>query len=155
MVVARRAVPADAAEVVRLRALLSGATDGSPAGAWVAAATARLTAWLDPPDPDVVVIVVDKPDRPDSLAACAIGEISRSLADPGNPSGLRGHIFNVATDPDYRHRGYARACMLLLLEWFDRAGVGPIDLHATEASHAFYHELGFVDSDALPMNRPG
>jgi ribosomal protein S18 acetylase RimI-like enzyme len=124
MVVARRAVAADAAEVVRLRALLSG---GAPTRAWVQQAMTRLAAWLEPPDPEVAVVVTDKPGRSGELAACAIGEISRSLADPGNPSGVRGHVFNVVTDPGYRRRGHARACMSLLLEWFDQVGVGPID----------------------------
>jgi GNAT superfamily N-acetyltransferase len=152
MVVARRAVAADAVEVVCLRALLSG---GPPTGAWVQEAVTRLAAWLEPPDPEVAVVVTDKPDRSGLPAACAIGEISRSLPDPGNPSVLRGRVFNVVTDPGYRRRGYARACMSLLLEWFDQPGVGPIDLHATEASRPLYSELGFVDSGSLPMYRAG
>jgi ribosomal protein S18 acetylase RimI-like enzyme len=95
--------------------------------------------------------VVDKPDRPGEAAACAIGEISRSLPDPGNPSGVRGHVFNVVTDPGYRRRSYVRACVSMLLEWFDQAGIGPVDLHASEASRTLYSELGFADSDAAPM----
>jgi hypothetical protein len=46
-----------------------------------------------------------------------------------------------------------RGHVSLLLEWFDQAGVGPIDLYAPEASRALYSELGFVDSGAVPMYR--
>ena len=42
----------------------------------------------------------------------------------------------------------------MLLEWFDQGGIGPVDLRASEASRTLYSELGFADSDAVPMYRP-
>jgi ribosomal protein S18 acetylase RimI-like enzyme len=55
-----------------------------------------------------------------------------------------GHVFSVATDPDARRRGYARACMETLLDWFRERGVAQVDLNASAEAEPLYASLGFV-----------
>jgi GNAT superfamily N-acetyltransferase len=68
------------------------------------------------------------------------------LGDPGNPAGEYGYVFNVATDPDYRRRGYSRACIEALLDWYRERGVHKIDLKASAAGEPLYRSLGFTGS---------
>ncbi|MFI6348817.1 GNAT family N-acetyltransferase [Streptomyces sp. NPDC050560] len=73
------------------------------------------------------------------------------MPSPGNPRGLTGHVFNVATEPGARRRGYARACMDALLDWYGRRGVPKIDLHATRDAEPLYASLGFRTSHQPAM----
>ena len=148
---ARRAVVADAPEVARLRSVMLAAVhgaDGAAPGPWVEATVARLRQWAD--DPDVAIMVVD---RTGGLAACAVGTIEHTLGDPHNPEGLRGRIFNVATDPEHRRRGHARACLAALLAWFDARCVPMVDLNATAEGEPLYRDLGFVTRTVPAMRR--
>ncbi|GAA2700579.1 GNAT family N-acetyltransferase [Micromonospora olivasterospora] len=102
------------------------------------------------------VFVVDKPDRPGELAACAVGTIDRRLGGPTNPSGLTGYVYNVVTDPGCRRRGYSRACLEALLEWFAGRGVRKIDLRASADGEPLYRSLGFVavSGPTMRLNLP-
>jgi ribosomal protein S18 acetylase RimI-like enzyme len=53
-------------------------------------------------------------------------------------------VFNVATDPDQRRRGYSRACMEQLMGWFERRGVTKVDLKASPEGEPLYASLGFA-----------
>lgn len=44
------------------------------------------------------------------------GRTCRDAPTARNPLGADGYVFSVATDPDARRRGYARACVDALLE---------------------------------------
>lgn len=66
------------------------------------------------------------------------------LSSPGNPEGLFGYVFNVATDPAHRRRGYSRACVTALVDWYRERGVGIVDLRASAAAEPLYASLGFV-----------
>ncbi|MGC4805751.1 GNAT family N-acetyltransferase [Micromonospora sp. DT233] len=151
MINVRRAVVADAAEVVRLRGAMLASMEGAePApGSWQDAARETLRVRLVEPQDALGVFVVDKPDRPGELAAVAVGTIERRLGGPANPSGLTGYVFNVVTDPGYRRRGYSRACLEALLDWYRKRGVGKIDLRASAEGEPLYRALGFV-----PTNGP-
>ncbi|SCF02795.1 Ribosomal protein S18 acetylase RimI [Micromonospora purpureochromogenes] len=148
MIKVRRAGPGDAAEIVRLRGVMLASMDGAepPPGPWQPAAREVLRERLADPVDLMAVFVVDAPDRPGVLAACATGTIERRLGGPGNPSGLTGYVFNVVTDPGYRRRGYSRACMTGLLDWYRDRGVLKIDLRASVAGEALYRSLGFRDT---------
>ena len=98
----------------------------------LAAEAARLAAF-----------VVDRPDRA-GLAACVVGQVDRRLPGPRDPDGLRGYVYNVATDPAYRRRGFSRACMTAVLEWFAGCGVRVVDLRASADGEPLYASLGFV-----------
>ncbi|WP_046502789.1 GNAT family N-acetyltransferase [Streptomyces odonnellii] len=142
---ARRAVPADAEELVRLRkVMLDSVRRPNPDTGWQASTAETLRKRLADPDPTLIAFVVDAPDRPGGLAACATGTIEYRLGGPGNPTGAIGYVFNVATDPGLRRRGYSRACMEGLLGWYRERGVRKIDLHASREGEPLYASLGFV-----------
>ncbi|WP_212910424.1 GNAT family N-acetyltransferase [Streptomyces sp. TS71-3] len=147
----RPAAPEDAEELVRLRKIMLDALRPSDDVTWQPFAVADLRSRLAEPDGDLAVFVVDRPDGAraraggaPALAACAAGTVERRLAGPGNPLGLSGHVFNVATDPGMRRRGYSRACMTALLAWYRERGVPRIDLHASVDGEPLYASLGFV-----------
>jgi len=90
----------------------------------------------------LAAFVVDKPGEP-GLAACVVGAIDQRLPGPNDPTGLRGYVYNVATDPEHRRRGYSRACMTALLDWYARRGIGAVDLRASAEGEPLYAALGF------------
>jgi ribosomal protein S18 acetylase RimI-like enzyme len=141
---ARPATPADADELVRLRAVMLQ-TLADPHrwnDDWRGPARETLRHRLTGPASSMAAFVTDRPDGT-GLAACAVGIIEHRLGNPTNHSGLTGYVFNVATDPDHRRRGHARACMEALLEWFRSRGVGTVDLRASADAEPLYESLGF------------
>ncbi|TDC81303.1 GNAT family N-acetyltransferase [Micromonospora sp. KC606] len=147
MIAVRQAGPGDAAGIVRLRGVMLASMDGTepPPGPWQEAARQVLRDRLGGPEATMAVFVVDAPDRPGLLAACATGTIDLRLGSPGNPTGRTGYVFNVVTEPGYRRRGYARACLAALLDWYRERGVGRVDLRASAEGEPLYRSLGFVD----------
>ncbi|MET8003571.1 GNAT family N-acetyltransferase [Nonomuraea glycinis] len=152
---ARRATAADADELVRLRAVLLAHMSGrDPAGDdWRRAAAEMFRARLDEPDPTLAAFVVDRldwpdrsdwPDRPGALAACAVGAVDQRLGGPGNPAGTTGYVYNVATDPDQRRRGYSRQCVTALLDWYRDRGIAAVFLRASAEGEPLYRSLGFA-----------
>ncbi|MBC2901472.1 GNAT family N-acetyltransferase [Streptomyces cupreus] len=115
MSLVRRATAEDASEVLRLRQVMIDS-----------------------------VFVVDHPERPGVLAAMVAGTLEYRIGRADNPHGRVGYIFSVATDPDARRRGYARACMAELLEWFRERGAAQVDLNASAEAEPLYVSLGFV-----------
>jgi len=163
----RAATPGDAPEVVRLRQAMfdamgvSAPQDGG--AAWRARAVEMLRAELSAGASDTAsgaapgrygVFVVDDPEEPGRLAACAVGTIEERLPAPKHPDGLFGFVFNICTDPARRRRGYARACTEALLAWFDARGVTRIDLHATPDGEALYRALGFTEHSLALSREP-
>ncbi|WP_336213933.1 GNAT family N-acetyltransferase [Nonomuraea sp. LPB2021202275-12-8] len=142
---ARRATAADAEELVRLRAVLLAHMSGrEPVGEdWRQAAADMLRARLDEPDTTMAAFVVDRPDRPGALAACAVGAVDQRLGGPGNPAGTCGYVYSVATDPDQRRRGYSRQCVTALLGWYRDRGIATVFLRASEEGEPLYRSLGF------------
>jgi ribosomal protein S18 acetylase RimI-like enzyme len=146
MIEARRAVVDDVRELVRLRGVMLAAMNGlEPApGQWQEASAKTLGNRLTEPEGPLAAFVIDRPHEPGTLAACVVGVIECRLGGPDNPSGEIGYVFNVATDPDYRRRGYSRACMQALLGWYRQREISRIDLRATEDGEPLYRALGFV-----------
>jgi GNAT superfamily N-acetyltransferase len=150
----RRAVADDAAELTRLREHLFAGMDGvhpEPAQ-WQQDAIAVLRKRLPEVDGEMAAFVIDAPDRPGMLAACAIGVVDDRLPSPHNASGTTGYVMSVVTDPAYRRRGYSRACMKKLLGWFGERGVLRVGLNASSDGEPLYTELGFAFSGD-PMMR--
>ncbi|MGW0596923.1 GNAT family N-acetyltransferase [Streptomyces sp. NPDC002776] len=144
MSLVRRATAEDGAEVLRLRQVMIDSMPGADTSTdWHPAGLAGLRARLAEPDGDFAAFVVDHPDRPGALAALVVGTVEYRIGKPANPRGLSGYVFSVATDPDARRRGHARACMESLLEWFRERGVGQVDLTASPAAEPLYASLGF------------
>jgi ribosomal protein S18 acetylase RimI-like enzyme len=150
---ARRAVAADADELVRLRIVMFESVEGvaPEPGEWSLEAVRSLRERLPAPDARTAAFVVDRPGEPGRLAACAVGAIDARLGSPANPSGLNGYIFNVATDDGFRRRGYSKACMTGLLGWFRHRGVLRVQLHASDEGYELYRRLGFSDAQSPSM----
>ncbi|CAM5283287.1 GNAT family N-acetyltransferase [Streptomyces griseorubiginosus] len=145
MSLVRRALPEDAEEVLRLRQVMIDALPGGDASmGWHAEALPSLRERLGEPDGDFAAFVVDHPDRPGALAALVVGTLDYRIGKAGNPHGLAGYVFSVATDPGARRRGYARACMDELLAWFRERGAGQVMLTASPEAEPLYSDLGFV-----------
>ncbi|MGW1956420.1 GNAT family N-acetyltransferase [Streptomyces sp. NPDC001920] len=149
MSLVRRATPEDAREVLRLRQVMidSMASAAGPSE-WQAESLPTLREALAEPDGDFAAFVVDHPQRPGALAAVVVGTLDYRIGRAGNPHGLVGYVFSVATDPDARRRGYARACMAELLAWFRERGAGHVMLTASADAESLYKSLGFTrDND--------
>ncbi|MFI5679425.1 GNAT family N-acetyltransferase [Streptomyces cellulosae] len=149
MSLVRRASVDDAPEVLRLRQVMidsvfAGADTAAAATQWHSASLPTLRARLAEPDGDFVAFVVDRPERPGALAALVAGTLEYRIGRADNPHGRVGHVFSVATDPDARRRGYARACMEELLQWFRERGVPHVDLNASAQAEPLYASLGFA-----------
>ncbi|MGC0332230.1 GNAT superfamily N-acetyltransferase [Streptomyces sp. SAI-170] len=146
MSLVRRAEPGDAAEVLRLRQVMidSVFTGVSGDDGWHSASLPTLRARLAEPDGDFAAFVVEHPERPGALAALVAGTIEYRIGRADNPHGRVGYVFSVATDPDARRRGYARACMEELLAWFRERGAVQVDLNASAEAEPLYASLGFV-----------
>ncbi|MGW4425593.1 GNAT family N-acetyltransferase [Streptosporangium sp. NPDC004631] len=143
----RHAASGDIPELVRLRQILADrmAQDGSYPidGHWHEAYAASLDERLD--SPDTAVYVVDAPEG--GLAACGIGLIFDCFPGPTVPGGRYGYIQGMTTDPAHRRRGHSRAIMVMLMDWYRRADIRRVDLHATSDAESLYRELGFVVDD--------
>ena len=145
MSLVRRATTEDAGEVLRLRQVMIDALpDGDGSTAWHTEALPSLRGKLAEADGDFAAFVVDHPDRPGTLAALVVGTVDYRIGKAANPHGLAGYVFSVATDPDARRRGYARACMDELLAWFRERGAGQVMLTASTEAEPLYASLGFV-----------
>ncbi|BBH63699.1 N-acetyltransferase [Actinoplanes sp. OR16] len=139
----RQATPDDAAELLRLRAvMLQSFPQPDWNDDWREPARQILLRRLAEPLPTMAAFVADRPDGT-GLAACAVGVIEERLGNPMNLHGLAGYVFSVVTDPDQRRRGYSRACMTALLDWFRSRGVSKVDLRASEEGEPLYESLGF------------
>lgn len=93
---------------------------------------------------------MDNPERPGALAALVAGTLDYRIGGASNPRGTDGYVFSVATDPDARRRGYARACMEALLEWFRERGARRVRLTASAQAEPMYVSMGFeVKPDPL------
>ena len=140
----RRAKPDDAEALVRLRGLMLAAMGVDVSGPWRDVALKWFTEQLASPD-TFAAYVVDDPAV--GVVAGAAGNVYAHAPGPNDLSTLRGHVYNVSTEPDFRRRGRARACVAALLDWFrDETAVGQVELHATNDGVDLYRAFGFVDS---------
>ncbi|MET9778821.1 GNAT family N-acetyltransferase [Streptomyces sp. NPDC006367] len=140
----RTATPADAEGIVRMRSeyILSEPLSEE----WIRRCTIQLVPRLAAAG-DARAFVVDAPDG--SMAACALGLIHPVLPAPAYPKGLAARVHAVATRPDFRRRGYARAALSALLDQLHAEHVTLFELHASEEAAPLYRALGFASSTAL------
>jgi ribosomal protein S18 acetylase RimI-like enzyme len=76
--------------------------------------------------------------------SCACGICDARAPGPRGLRGVRGHVFNIATDPRRRRRGHARACLAALIAWFrEDTPADALELSATDDGFALYTSLGF------------
>ncbi|WP_324605040.1 GNAT family N-acetyltransferase [Streptomyces sp. NRRL S-1022] len=144
MTTPRRALPADAEAITRLRSelILSQPLDS----VWLSLCRDQLAERLRPRG-DARAYVVDAPEG--GVATCALALVSPVLPAPRYPKGLSARIQAVATRPDHRRRGYAKAALTALLDDLGQEGVTLFELHASDESRPLYEGLGFVSDPAL------
>jgi ribosomal protein S18 acetylase RimI-like enzyme len=142
----RRATASDAKALTRLRAqMLSdmGRLNEGSDPRWLAVTEEWFARRLRDGQ-NFAAFVIDDPDL--GVVSCAAGECDEHAPTPGNLSGLRGHVFNMSTDPRFRRRGYAKACLTALLAWFrDETEAQIVKLNATDDGIALYRSLGFTE----------
>ncbi|MFM9589659.1 GNAT family N-acetyltransferase [Streptomyces scabiei] len=144
MSLVRRATAEDARELLRLRQVMIDSMPGADRSTgWHAESLPTLRRRLAGPEGEFAAFVVDRPERPDALAALVVGTIDYRIGTAANPCGAVGHVFSVATDPDCRRRGYARACMEALVDWFHEVGAGRVHLTASPEAEPLYESMGF------------
>ena len=84
-------------------------------------------------------------DAEGKVLSGAMGSLRLELPSPVNPGGVWGLVNNVATLPEARRRGLARACVTGVLDWLrDETEAGAVELFATGEGSALYEELGFT-----------
>ncbi len=142
-VVYRRATPDDAPQLAELRGVMIDSFTGAtslPDDPWWSASVDWFRAQLA--SDDVVAFVADADGR---LLAGAVGIRERRPPRPSNLSGWAAHVSSVATRPEARRAGHARAVVGMLVDWFDAAGIPSLDLTTSVAAEALYRSLGFTD----------
>ncbi len=85
------------------------------------------------------------------IAACAFLVLWEIPANPSCPSGIRGTVFNVWTDPAFRRRGAATQVMNALIADARKSGATLLELSATRQGRPLYEKLGFSFSENTAM----
>lgn len=62
-------------------------------------------------------------------------------------NGLYGEVLSVYTEPEYRGKGICTGLMSNLVEYGKKAGLGRIDLSATDDGYPIYAKIGFKDKE--------
>jgi GNAT superfamily N-acetyltransferase len=148
---ARLATAADAPEVVRLACVMFRAMGmPDPGDPWRDAAVAHFSARVGD---DAIGAVVEHPSVPGRAVASGAVTISTRLPTPPNPTGAYAYIQWIATDDEFRGRGYARAVMAALLAALDGRDIPAVELHATPMGEPLYRTLGFWEGTGAPPLR--
>ncbi|MEV6536253.1 bifunctional GNAT family N-acetyltransferase/NUDIX hydrolase [Streptomyces sp. NPDC051639] len=140
----RAAAPQDAAAIIQLRSAYILSTPLS--AQWIRRCADELAVRLMP-DGDARAFVIDSPTG--GPVACALGLIRPVLAAPSYPHGLAARVQMVATHPQYRRRGYARAVVGTLVDHLADEHITLFELHTSAEAAPLYRELGFSGSPAL------
>ena len=81
----------------------------------------------------------------EDIIACAFLLIVEKPMSPSFITGKTGTVLNVYTKPEYRHRGYAKELMTMMLEEATAQDVSVIELKSTEDGYLLYKSVGFED----------
>lgn len=80
------------------------------------------------------------------IVACAFLLVVEKPMSPAFITGKTGTVLNVYTRPNYRHKGYARCLMNMLLSDAVDKNLSFIELKATEDGYHLYKSLGFEEA---------
>lgn len=87
-------------------------------------------------------------DNTHSPIGCATLSYIYIMPTFDHPTGNRGHLMNVYTNPNYRHKGIASKLVKMLIEEGLAKGITEISLDATQMGEPLYRSLGFTNNDA-------
>lgn len=79
------------------------------------------------------------------IVACAFLLIVEKPASPAFITGKTGTVLNVYTKPEYRHKGYAKKLMEMMLEDAAKEHLSVVELKSTDEGYRLYQSLGFED----------
>jgi GNAT superfamily N-acetyltransferase len=89
----------------------------------------------------------------EGLVVAGVGmAIAAWPGSPDDPTGKRGLVINVYTEPRFRRQGIARRLMETLLAWCRENGFLTISLHASEFGRALYEDLGFRPTNEMRLH---
>ncbi len=81
----------------------------------------------------------------DDIVSCAFLLLVEKPMSPSFITGKTGTVLNVYTKPEYRHRGYAKKLMTMMLEDAIAQDMSVIELKSTEDGYSLYKSVGFED----------
>lgn len=81
----------------------------------------------------------------DNIVSCSFLLIVEKPMSPSFITGKTGIVLNVYTKPEYRHKGYAKKLMTMMLEDAATRDVSVIELKSTEDGYSLYKSVGFED----------
>lgn len=153
-VVIRQATAHDAPSVVAIRALMFTAMGVQGVGdeQWRQGAA----RWFEREHAQRHTIAVIA-ERDGHVLAGAMGSLRFEMPSPLSPNGVWGLLSNVATFPEARRQGLARACVIGVLDWFEHeTDASVVELFATGEGAGLYEELGFTGTSwpAMRMRLP-
>jgi ribosomal protein S18 acetylase RimI-like enzyme len=77
------------------------------------------------------------------VAGAALLQFREALPGPLSPQSVRGYLFNVYIEPEFRGRGLARRMTEALLEVARDRGIAMVELHASRDAEKLYRSMGF------------
>ena len=87
------------------------------------------------------------------VVATAAVEFQEFTPSDSNPSGVRGHVTNMYTAPEYRGKGVATLLLEKLKEEAKARGVPRLWLHASDMGQPVYAKFGYRDATGyMEMN---
>ena len=81
----------------------------------------------------------------DNIVSCAFLLIVEKPMSPSFITGKTGTVLNVYTKPEYRHKGYAKKLLTMMLEDATIQNVSVVELKSTEDGYSLYKSVGFED----------
>jgi GNAT superfamily N-acetyltransferase len=136
--VIRKAERADAAHLVRLRAIMLEQVIGGPVPAEDMRVIEEFFSGWDCEDP-VCLVAEDK----GKVLGCIAVSFYRLFPGTKNPSGLLAVIHNFAVYEESRGQGIGRAMFAYVLRDCRERGVGRVTLNATAMGRPLYESFGF------------
>lgn len=80
------------------------------------------------------------------IISCALLLVTEKPISPAFITGRTGTVFNVYTKPEYRHKGYARKLMNMLIYDANEMNLSVVELKATDDGYHLYKSIGFQDA---------
>ena len=86
-----------------------------------------------------------------NVVGSAVALIRRSMSERYLKTLPSGYIANVFVEPDFRHRGAARALTNAAIEWLRSVGCKVVKLQASRYGRPLYESIGFVATGEMEL----